>query len=225
MDTGIVRTAREELTIRYVLSLVAFLALVYGFTRNVDTVVVITLGLAFVETISILRETPTVDSRWVGVGLGAFITVASLAWLGWELTTGAGTGGPAWFPALTALIGVWFLFDARQDFIEGPDSRPDDDMTASEVMLVMNHGHLVVEELKQGPKTVGELADACDLTESRVQEALDVATNDGMIYRVGSERDVGGKRYALDESKVGGIAFVRSNGKRILHRLARPFRR
>jgi len=25
-------------------------------------------------------------------------------------------------------------------------------MSASEVMLVMNHAHLVVEELKQGPK-------------------------------------------------------------------------
>jgi hypothetical protein len=38
-------------------------------------------------------------------------------------------------------------------------------MSASEMMLVMNHAHLVVEELKQEPKTVAELADACDLTE------------------------------------------------------------
>ena len=92
-------------------------------------------------------------------------------------------------------------------------------------MLVMNHAHLVVEELKQEPKTVAELANACDLTESRVREALDVGTDDGMIYRVDSERDDGGERYALDESKVGSVAFVRSNGKRILRRLARPFQR
>ena len=46
-----------------------------------------------------------------------------------------------------------------------------------------------------------------------------------MVYRVGSERDDDGERYALDESKAGGIAFVRSNGKRILRRLARPFQR
>ncbi|MFD1570424.1 hypothetical protein [Halorubrum laminariae] len=225
MVSSIGRTAREQLTGRYVLAVVAFLALVYGVTQNIGTVFAIALGLAFVETISILRETPTVDSRWVGVGLGAFITIASLGWLSWELTAAAGTGGPAWFPALTALIGVWFLFDARADFAEETDSDSPDDMTASEVMLVMNHAHLVVEELKQEPKTVAELADACDLTESRVREALDVGTDDGMIYRVNAGTGDDAKRYALDESKVGGLAFVRSNGKRILRRLARPFRR
>ena len=131
MDSSIGRTARERLTARYVLSLVAFPALVYGVTQDVKTVLGIAFGLAFVEIISILRETPTVDSRWVGVGLGAFITVASLAWLGWELTAAAGTGGPAWFPALTALIGVWFLLDARADFADETDSYASDDMTAS----------------------------------------------------------------------------------------------
>jgi len=178
-----------------------------------------------VEATSILRETPTVDSRWVGVGLGAFITVASLAWLGWELTATTGTGGPVWFPALTALIGVWFLFDARADFADSTSSDEPDDMSASEVMLVMNHAHLVVEELKQGPKTVTELADACNLTESRIREVLDFGTDDGMIYPVDTDTSDTTKRYALDESKVGGLAFVRSNGKRILRRLARPFQR
>jgi len=169
MDASIGRTARDHLTGRYVLSLVAFLALVYGVTQDLEMVFAIALGLAFVETISILRETPTVDSRWVGVGLGAFITVASLAWFAWELTAAAGTGGPVWFPAVTSLIGVWFFLDARKDFADGANSHAPDDMDASEMMLVMNHGHLVVEELKHGPKTVLELADACDLTESRVR--------------------------------------------------------
>ncbi|MFC7164907.1 hypothetical protein [Halospeciosus flavus] len=225
MDASISRTAREQLTGRHLLSLVAFLALVYGVTQDIGMVVAIALSLAFVETVSILREAPTVDSRWVGVGLGTFITIASLAWLAWELTAAAGTGGPAWFPALTGIIGVWFLFDARKDFADGTDSYAPDDMDASEMMLVMNHAHLVVEELKQDPKTVPELADACDLTESRVREALEVATDDGMVYAVdgGSSDDI--DRYALDESKVGSIAFVRSNGKRIMRRLARPFRR
>lgn len=225
MISSIGRTAREQLTARYILSLGAFLALVYGVTQDIGTVLVIAFGLAFVEMFSILRETPTVDSRWVGIGLGVFITVASLAWLGWELTIAAETGGPAWFPALTALIGVWFLFDARADFADGAESDELDDMSASEVMVVMNHAHLVVEELKQGPKTVAELADACDLTESRVHEVLDFGIDDGMIYPVETDTSDTAKRYALDESKVGGLAFVRSNGKRILRRLARPFQR
>jgi len=79
MVSSLGRTAREQLTARDVLSLIAFLALVYGVTKDVETVLVIAFGFAFVEATSILRETPTVDSRWVGVGLGAFITVASLS--------------------------------------------------------------------------------------------------------------------------------------------------
>jgi len=225
MESPLARTVRERLTVRHVLPMVAFLALVYGFTRAVETTVAIAFGFALVETIQILRETPSIDDRWVGIGNGVFITVVSLAWLAYELTVASNTGGPAWFPGLTALIGVWFLFDARRDFAEGRDSYSDEEMDASEMMLVMNHAHLVAEALKQGPKTIPELADACDLTESRVREALEVGTDDGMIYRVnsGSTRDT--ERYALDESKVGGIAFVRSNGKRIVRRLARPFRR
>jgi len=223
MVSSVGRTASEQLTARYVLSLVAFLALAYGVTQDIETVLIIAFALAIVEMISILRETPTIDSRWVGVGLSVFITVASLAWLGWELTAAAEPGGPAWFPALTALIGVWFLLDARADFADGTESDKPDDMSASEMMLVMNHAHLVVEELKQGPKTVAELADACDLTESRVREVLDFGTDDGMIYPVDTDTSATAKRYALDESKVGSLAFIRSNAKRILRRLARPF--
>ena len=92
------------------------------------------------------------------------------------------------------------------------------------MMLILNHAHLVVDELQAGPKTVPELAEGCDLTESCIRDVLEVATEDGMIYRV-SDTERSPARYALDESKVGGVAFVRSNGKRILRRLARPFRR
>ena len=79
--------------------------------------------------------------------------------------------------------------------------------------------------MKQEPRTVAELADACDLTESRVCEALKVGTEDGMIYRVNAGTSEDGKRYVLDESKVGGLAFVRSNGKHVPRRLVRPFQR
>lgn len=157
MVASIGHTTRDHLTGRYVLLLVVLLALIYGLTQDIEMVAAIALGLVFVETISILRDTSTVDSRWAGVGLGAFITVVSLAWFAWELTAAAEMGGPAWFPALTALIGVWSLFDARTDFADGADSYASDDMDASEMMLVLNHGHLVVEELKQD-EALNELA-------------------------------------------------------------------
>jgi hypothetical protein len=46
--------------------------------------------------VSILGETPTIDSRWVGVGLGAFITVASLASGEDEPNSAGGAQPPDW---------------------------------------------------------------------------------------------------------------------------------
>ncbi|ELY94101.1 hypothetical protein [Natrialba taiwanensis] len=228
MPSAIVRTARDRLTVRHVLPMIAVLVLLYAITRSVDTLVLVTIPLVLAETLQVLRDTPTVDDRWIQLGTGAFIAVVSLAWLSHELTAGAAAGGPAWFPALTALIGVWFLLDARNPAVTDrtPSPDADEDMSANEVMLVLNHVHLVAEELKSDPepKTVAELADACDLTDSRVHEALDLMTDDGTVYRV-DRGSADAARYELDEAKVGGVAFVRSNGKRIVRRLARPFRR
>lgn len=221
--TDIGRTARRRLTLRSALGSAVVLVLVYGITREVNTVGAVALGLVVVETIQILGETPSIDDRWIGFGIGSFVTVLSLVWLGYELTVVSNTGGPTWFPALTALAGVWFLLDARSSDRTYGDE-PDDDMGFTEIMTVMNHSSLVVEELKEGPKTVAELAEACDLTESRVREALEVGTDDGAIYRVDSDSKDGAERYALDESMMGPTAFVRLNGKRLLNRLARPFR-
>lgn len=208
--------------------LVVPLALVYGVTRNEN--MLLGLGLAVVgsEAVAIVREAPGVDDRWVGVLVGTVVTLVSLAWFGYELTAASGAGGPAWFPALTALVGVWFLLDARRDFVEGGprDGEAETDLAASDAMLVMQHAHLVAEELKSGPKTVPELAAACDLTESRVREALAVAPDDAVsrLDESNGEAEYDG-RYALDESALGPLAFVRLNGARALRRLARPFRR
>jgi hypothetical protein len=89
------------------------------------------------EVIQVFQKTPTIDDRWVQVGVGTFVTLGSIAWLGYELTVASSTGGPTWFPGLTALVGVWFLLDARKDFLDGSDDRPYDDMGANEVMVVM----------------------------------------------------------------------------------------
>lgn len=225
MGSSLTRTVRDRLTVRHLLPMVAFLALFYGFTRSLETTAAIAFSMVLVESIDVLREAPGVDDRWVGVGIGTFVTVVSLAWLFFELTDPTETGWRQWFPALTALVGLWFLLDARRDFAEGRKRRPErDELNASETMRVMNHAHLVVEELRERPKTVPELADACDLTESRVREALKIASDDDMVYRVDDAERDDSERYALDESKVGGVAFVRFNVRRVLRRLARPLR-
>ena len=222
MASGHGHTVRKQLTVRHVLTIIAFLAIVYGVTRDVNTLIAVVIALGLTETIQILKDTPSIDNRWIHVGIGMFVAAGSLVWVGYEFTGAATTGGPAWFPGLTFLAGVWILLDARRDFVEGQDSDPHQDLEASEVMLILNHAHLVAEELKSGPKTVPELARECDLTESRVHDVLEFATDDRMIYRV-DDSESGPERYALDESKVGGVAFVRSNGKRIVRRLLRPF--
>lgn len=213
------RATRQRLSARTVLTFGAVLALAYGVTREADVVLGVALGLTVVETVQALGETPSIDDQWVGLGIGGFVTVASLGWLGYELATGP--AGPVWFPVLTALAGVWFVLDARAG---GQTYGNDEEMDATEVMTVLNHAALVVDELKDGPKTVPELAEACDLTESRVREALDVGRDDGTIYVAESDTADDKRRYALDESRLGLVAFVRLNGARLLNRLRRPFR-
>ena len=212
------RTARGRLTVRHVLFLVAFLAVVYALTREPRTAIGVAAGLAVVEGVQILGDTSSVDDRWVGSGVGAFVTLGSLVWLGAELTV-AGDSGPAWFPALTALVGVWFVLDARS---ESPNYGEDEETGFTEVMTLLNHASLVADELENGPKTVEELAEGCDLTESRVRAAIDVGTEEGTFHRV--DGDDGEDRYAIDESKTGAVAFVRVNARRLFARLVQPFR-
>ena len=216
-DVG--RVARHRLTARHVLSLAVFLGVVYALTREPRTVLGVAVGLAVVEGIQVLGETPSIDDRWIGFGAGAFVTLGSLVWLGAELTVTSDAGGPTWFPLLTALVGVWFLLDARGGH---PSYGDDEEMGFTELMTLMNHASLVADELADGPKTVAELAEACDLTESRVREAIDVGAEEGTFHRVGGND--GEERYAVDESKTGPAAFVRVNANRLLARLARPFR-
>jgi hypothetical protein len=81
------------------------------------------------------------------------------------------------------------------------------DADSSELFLSMQVGHLLAEELKQGPKTVQGLADACDMTESRVREALDYHEQATTAYG-------DGEQWHPDESKIGTWAFIRDDTRR-----------
>jgi len=144
----------------------------------------------------------------VKVGLGGFLLAASGVWLYGEFQT-----PPAermfWVPAVALGGSFWVLFDAWADFAQDRrldgrrfhTSEPDDDLNASDVMLLSQHAHLIANALREEPKTVGELADECDLTGSRVREAINVAGSDETIYPV--DRNTDQPRYALDEGKMG----------------------
>ena len=86
--------------------------------------------------------------------------------------------------AAVGVGGGWLLLDALYSLRKGVRSSDDEraDADSSEVFLSMQVGHLVAEELKDGPKAVAELADACNMTESRVQEALNYREQANTTY-------------------------------------------
>ncbi len=124
------------------------------------------------------------------------------------------------------------LLDARRDLADGcrPDrSWVDDDVNPNDVVLLMNHGNLVMGKLREGPRTVPELAAACGLTQSRVRDAIEVAADVGMVYRLDGPGHIDwtgryAGQYTFDESKAVGWSFVRGTAARLARRLARPLR-
>lgn len=217
---------RARYSIRGVATWLPLFGALYLLTRDASTVVGLAIGVTVVEFTRVLRELPGVDGRRVDAAVGGCIAAVSAGWLGYEATVGA--TGVLWLPALATLAGVWLLLDARRDLIEDvPTSAdPTEDMSSAEVFAALSHAQLLAEELREGPKTVPELATACDLTESRVRESLSYLTDDGTVYRVdnGDDDPAAEHKYALDESRIGVPAFVKLNGTRLVRRLLRPLR-
>lgn len=204
----------------------------YLFDFSWAQVAVITAIVLVSDSVEIGHDIPGVDERHVRLllglvvlGVGGFVT-----WRGTDVGVAVGA----------AVVGGWIALDAVYSLRAGiRTSGPDDEPTASEGMLSMQVGNLVAEELRDGPKTVPELADACDMTESRVRDALDLHERAGTAYRVSDRREATERAngtdgpvsddeerevWALDESKVGPWAFVRDNTRRTVARIARPFR-
>lgn len=222
---SILDTLRQRLSVFRILTWALTLGVVYGLTDNPGLVVGIALASALSEPMSLLRDHPRVDERWVKAAAGVLLGSGGAAWFALEI------GGPAipadlFFPVLAVLVGLWIVLDARVDFREGRRFgavENAEDLDASKVMIVTQHARLIASELEAGPRTVPELAEACDLTESRVREAIEIAGSDGTIYPVDPEADQ--PRYALDERRMGasGLGRLAAGGLRDLAaRLARP---
>lgn len=183
----------------------------YLFDFSWVQVVVVAVVVLVAESATLARPLSGVDGRHVQLGLGALAVAAGA--VGYWTRTSAGV------VAVGLGGGGWLLFDALYSLRAGiePTDNEDDDLSASDAMLLMQVGSLVTEELKQGPKTVPELAEACDMTESRVRDALELHERAGTAHREGEV-------WVLDESNLGAWAFVRDNGRRAIARFLRPFR-
>lgn len=202
------------------------MGLIYGLTKNGALIAGLLTAFLVTETVDILEPHPAVDERWVKVGLGGVLLFASAVWLWAELREPTAARS-LWLPVVAIGGSLWVLLDARADFVHGrrfSDPEPDDEPSASEAMLVMQHAQLVAKALQAGPKTVDELAAACDLTESRIREVIEITGRDGTIYPV--DREAEEPRYALDDRKMGLSGFGRQTAgglTTVFRRLLRPF--
>ena len=193
----------------YTVGLIALFGVMFDFTWS--QAIIVTVIMFVGESVELARPLPGLDKRHFRLALGLVAVAAgSVAyWVQGDTTVAAvGFGG-----------GGWLVLDAFYSLREGIRSNEDGmvDVDSSEVFLSMQVGHLVAEELKDGPKTVSELADGCDMTESRVREALDYHKQADTAYRDGDQ-------WHLNESNVGAWAFVRDNTRLALVRFLRPFR-
>ena len=193
----------------YAVGLIALFGIASGFTWS--QAIIVTAIVLLSESAELTRPLPGLDERHFRLVLGLIAVAAGgvAYWAQGDTTVAAvGVGG-----------GGWLMLDALYSLRQGIQSSDDEmaDPNSSEVFLSMQVGHLVAEELKHGPKTVPELAAACDMTESRVREALDYHEQADTAYRDNGQ-------WHLDESNIGKWAFVRDNTRNALYRFFRPFR-
>lgn len=225
MPGSILPLVRQRVDAMSALKWAVLLGGIYAITRNVSLVLGLLTMVLVTETVDVLETHPAVDERWVKVGLGGFLLVASGVWLWGTLQEPPATSG-LWLPVVAIGGSLWVLLDARADFVQGRRVEPSaaiDEMDAAEAMVVMQHAQLIGRSLSEEPKTVDELAVDCDLTVSRVREAIDVVGH-GPIYPVD---DADEPRYAIDDRQMGatGIGRLAAGGLgRLLGRLLRPFR-
>jgi hypothetical protein len=229
MPSTITTALRRRISFREVLLYLLILAAVFLFTDSIVTVVGIAFAWLFVAGTNLLRDTLGVDERLVKVGFAVLWTVASVVWIWFErsiLLTDVRNS----LPILAVVVGLWLLLDARADFVQNrrrttPDGFNNKEPDFGDVMLIMIHLRLVADELSSGPKTVSQLASACNITESRVREAIEAVSDDGTIYQVDNTTDE--PRYAVDEQKLGASGFgLKATGgiTSMVNRVIRPLR-
>lgn len=224
MPSDIVAALRERVSAFTAVAYLLTLAAVFVFTDDIAMVLAVSGAMLFTEVIDILHDLPGIDERVAKALMGVLLSGAGAGWLWLELQRVASPR--LWLPVLAVLGGCWILLDARADFVQGRrvgGHDEFDEMGAGEAMLVMQHLRLVAEQLEDGPKTVPEIAEGCDLTESRVEQALDLAGRDGTIYPVDTDGEP--TRYALDDRKMGLGGFGRQAAggvSGLARRLVRP---
>lgn len=180
--------------------------------------------LLALSAVSASAKHPRVDNRALAVVFG--VVVAAVGLLAPSLVV---EGDTLSLTVVAVAAGGWFVIDGIAAYRSGRTSSSEtgefadiDSMETGDVFFEMQLVHLVASQLRERPQTRTELARACDLTESRVQTALDRLVLTDSIYTTEGSSD-GETRWAFDESSVGARAFVDTTVGSAVRRVALPF--
>ncbi|GAB3687316.1 hypothetical protein GCM10028857_20280 [Salinarchaeum chitinilyticum] len=227
MTHGIRTALRDAVSLRTLLAYATILAMLgWYFGTGIDTLLGICLGFLALELLDVATETRAVDrdlATLVVAVLGGAVMVGLVV-----------VEGPRLVYLVLLVAAGWLALDGIVNRrIGGSAADPDVDRhphadswscvdgERDDVLLRLGAQREIVETLKDGPKTVDEIADDANLTVSRVERALAFLVSEGAV-----ERD--GNCYALDESAFGPIPFVlnlvTSVAGGLLRRFTRPFR-
>ncbi|EJN61626.1 hypothetical protein [Halogranum rubrum] len=218
-----VRTVRERATVQAVAALV-LLVVFLRFVGDEPWPVVGRFAALLTTLVAFgaLADAPNVDDRYLAILCG-FVVAAVAVFVPDAIVEGETLG----VTVVGLAVGGWLVADGLAALASGRSaserSEAFDDVDSGEFFFEMQLFRVVANQLRERPQTRAELAAACDLTESRVQTALDRLESTGSAHPVAETAD-GETRWAFDESSVGARAFVDATAGSAMRRLSLPFR-
>lgn len=177
--------------------------------RSLAPVLILSAGMLTYSAMDEAYDLPG-GTNWLVYGLGlvavgVFLTLSYTAWIG----------------GVVLLVGLWFVLDGAITIRYGSVQTPHEFVSGaeSEAMLRMQILHTVYRTLRESdqPHTPTELAEACDLTESRVRSALEYLERRGQVSRTDEE-------YRAVPQTWGRLTPVVRFGAWLPHRILRPIR-
>lgn len=218
-----IASLRERIDTTDLAALVVLLAALYVTTDGALESMTSVFGLLLaVPLFRWMLDAADIDDATAGLLLGSVVAALGVGAVVFE--------GSVWIGAGALAVGCWLVLDtvyeSRTDngqstAVEtGTDEGEDaDDITEAEMYTLMGHSQWVIEALQEAsrPLSAAELRERTGLTDDELEDVLEITRDNGTVERVGNG-------YVVDESELGGVAFVRGIVRSVGGRLLRPFR-